>query len=90
MKLTIDDLQEVRGLLFPIRTRWYDIGVELKVDIESLENIKCQYDDRGDCLREMIKVWLKSLTPTWKLLAQVLESKVINDKDLAKEGKAYV
>lgn len=88
MKLTITDLQEVRELLFSIRTKWYDIGVELKLDIEALENIKCQYDDRGDCLREMLKIWLKSVTPTWKLLAAALGGKIINEQDLAKEGKA--
>ena len=85
MSLTIRDLKELREHLFKIRVKWYDIGLELDVDVGTLESIKSCYDDPKDCLREVLKEWLKSISPppTRLKLASALSSSAVNEKCLA-------
>ena len=88
MVLTIKNFKEVRGLLFRIRDKWYDIGVELYLDINELDIIRSQNGDAGTCLTEVIKKWLKSINPlpTWKALAKALKSEVLDEAGIAEEG----
>ncbi len=81
------NLKTVRQLLFDIRVKWYDIGLELDVAVGTLESIKSSYHDPKDCLREMLKEWLKSISPppTWKRLATALRSSAVNEKSLAQK-----
>ncbi len=81
-------LKKVRTLLFHIRAKWYDIGVELEIPLGTLDSFKLQYPDPKDCLTEVIKVWLKSInpSPTWKALADALKAEFVNEMALA--GKA--
>ena len=67
-------LKNVRGLLYDVREKWYDIGIELEIDAKELDIIRDKFADPGTCLLEMIKIWLKSINPqpTWKTLADVL------------------
>ena len=45
--------------LHNIRAKWFDIGIQLEVDIGKLEEIRSQYQDHQDCLREMLIYRLK-------------------------------
>lgn len=84
-ELTVDGhLKVVRNYLSDIRVKWYDIGIELRVKVATLDSIRNKYSDDGDCLREMLKEWLKSISPTWTILTGALRSKVINEGKLAK------
>ena len=88
MPLTICDLKEVRELLFSVRRKWYDIGVELGLGVNELDNIKAASTDHGECLTEMIKLWLKSINPlpTWKALGHALKAGPVAEVGLAKKG----
>ena len=89
-RLTIDDLKEVRDLLFDVRRKWYDIGIELDVKVDELDTIKADCDDVANkCLTELLIKWLKRIKPqpTWKALEQALRSKAVNEQELAKKGK---
>ena len=92
MVLSIKNLREVRALLHQIRKRWYDIGIELNIDVGELDIIRQKHDDPGDCLLEMIKIWLRSISPqpTWKLLAEALRGSILNEVAIAEEGKHEV
>ena len=79
-RLTIDNLKDVREAVFDGRNSWYDIGVELDVSPETLDNIKTQFHDNADCLREMLKVWLKGLDCNWKVIVAALKSKALREK----------
>ena len=88
-ELTSKNLKEVRALLYKIREKWFDIGVELDINIGELNAIKVKNDNRpSDCLLEVIKLWLQSSSSaaTWKTLASALKSEVINEKEVAREG----
>lgn len=87
--LSIKSLKAVRRLLYPVRRKWYDIGIELEIGVEELDNIKTtNKDDPRVCLIEMIKVWLKSIDPhpTWKALCEALKSDPVGEEKLAEKG----
>ena len=80
------NLKEVREFLYSVRLKWYDLGLELDVDEEELDVIKAKdKDDPNTCLREMLRVRLK--TPlTWKMLGQALCAKAINESEMSAKG----
>ena len=82
------DLKQVRELLFKIQDKWLDIGIELGVDIDELFRIKSEYSNPADCLREMIRAWLKCFAPLPSLetLCEALCSKYVNAEELAQKG----
>lgn len=88
MRLTIQNLKEVRRLLYSARRKWYSIGIELELDIEELNTIKVKYSDPGECLTEMIQLWLKSNdpSPSWKTLGEALESDPVDEAQLSQQG----
>ena len=83
-------LKEVRRLLYPVRRKWYSIEVELEVKTGELDTIRATYSEPGDCLTEMLKIWLKSIDPppTWKALKDALAAEPVDEEALAKQGKA--
>ena len=92
MALTEKDLRKVRDFLFEVRLKWYDIGIELDMEQEELDVIKQHnHNEPSKCLSEMVTSWLKSYdNPTWQALAGALESRVVNEKKLAKTGICFV
>ena len=77
----------MRNELHDIRTKWFDIGVELKVKTSTLKSIEAKYDDPKDCFREVISEWLKD-HPTWKSLVDALRTRVIDEPKLASDLEA--
>ena len=92
MTLTIDDLREVRALLYKVRRKWYDIGIELGLKVGELDNIKAASTDHGECLTEMLKVWLKSINPlpTWKAIRDALKAEPVYEVELAEKGSYII
>lgn len=89
MALNIKSLKEVRGLLYSIRDKWYDIGLELDLDVNILDRIRDQYSaDPKVCLVEMLKAWLQSLDPppTWDALKTALEAEPVGESSLVEKG----
>ena len=69
-------LQELVQVLYPAASKWLNIGVMLGVPLRVLDNIKRDYPNLvRDCLREMLKVWLKQVDPppTWSSMVDALE-----------------
>ena len=89
MPLTLKDIRDVRDLLYPVRRKWYSIGIELKLEIGELDTIKVIYSDPGDCLTELLKIWLKSINPppTWWALGDALNTKAVDEVELATKGE---
>ena len=83
-------LKNLRDFLYPIKLKWYDLGIELDVPEERLDEIKSKNrDDYGACLRDMITVRLKFKGDplTWGHLEAALKARAINELELAEEGK---
>ncbi len=72
------------------RNKWYNIGLELGVESHTLDSIGDRFDDPTDCLREVIKQWLKGVSPqpTWRALVDALRSCVVGEEKLASELEA--
>ena len=89
MALRHADLKRVRKLLLEVKSKWYDIGLELDIDPDTLDDIKDKFkDNHQDCLTEMLKVWLKSTNPkpTWTALGDALKDEAVDEVELAKKG----
>ena len=83
-QLSVDDLPVVREELHNVRAKWYDVGMQLQVNVGTLDPIKEQYNNLSHCLRETLKAWLKtSPSPTWSDIVDSLRSSVVGEVRLA-------
>lgn len=89
LQLTVSHLKVLRDFLYGVSTKWYDIGIELGMDIGTLLKIQHRYgSDSVICLREMLTIWLKSADPhpSSTALADALRAKVVGESALAEQG----
>ena len=55
-----DDLQDVRLAVADLTARWKDLGISLGIHLSELNAILlANSHSPGDCLREMLALWLK-------------------------------
>ena len=82
---TVDDLATVHDLVNPALTKWYNIGLQLKLHAYELDAIEQSRGDLGDHLRDTLKKWLKRDTPapTIKALVDALKSSPVGESRLA-------
>ena len=80
------DLGTLLGSLESIQAKWYNFGLQLRVDVGQLDAIAVQYSNPLDCLRETLKQWLKtSLNCTWECIVDALGSSIVGANALALE-----
>ena len=84
-RLEIRDLNEIRSKCWETRTKWFDIGLELNLEISDLEAIQQSHRDNVDkCFTDMIKKWLRTtLRPTQSELIAALRQRIIGFQQLA-------
>jgi hypothetical protein len=84
-KLTIKDLCKIQRASWEGRTKWYNIGLELDIDPETLNTIKGNNDNIDDRFQAMLMTWLKMVDPrpTWEALAEALRSPIVGYEHLA-------
>ena len=69
-----------------VSDKWDDIGIELEVDDKLLVQIKKEYPGNSkQCLKEMLREWLRISNPPpfWEAIAQVVAD--VGDEELAAE-----
>ena len=74
----IGDIREVQDFFWNVRAAWKMIGLELGIDMGTLDSIERTHRMIvEDCLLEMLKHWLQHVTPkpTRSAMAAVLQSK---------------
>jgi hypothetical protein len=87
-KLNPSSLRVVREALCTVSSKWEDIGIELRLDKNTLDAIKKEkINIVGDCLTEMISTYLKRVDPepSWNAIIQALKTKAISETQLAEE-----
>lgn len=64
----------------PLASEWHNIGTLLDISEEELDTIEKDNQGSKNCLREMIKAWLKMVDPepTWDRLVEAVD--VIDQK----------
>ena len=83
-QLTVDDLAKICEELYSIREKWRDVALQLGIPVDKLDHIKATHPDSADCLRETVKEWLTtSPAPTWQILTSALQSRTVNEHELA-------
>lgn len=75
---------DVREEIHECRSKWYDIGLKLRVPVGTLDSIEKHGND-STCLREVLKHWLKNVTrpATWGALVNALDSQTVGEHKLA-------
>ena len=76
-------------MLYQVRAKWYDIGVQLDICTGTLDAIKVQNGELGVCLREMLNHWLKnkSQEATFDALIEALASEPVGENTLAENTR---
>ena len=89
-ELTSVELPTLCEALQQLAAKWYDIGLQMKIRSYKLDIIRADHAHEGvrACLREMLKVWLKSrpLEPhalSWPSLVAVLRKESVGEYQLA-------
>ena len=84
----IADLPKIQTEIWEARTRWYNLGLQLGVSVDTLDVIKYNHHTNCDqCFTDMIKEWLRAsdLQRTWEALAKALESPQVGHGNLAEQ-----
>ncbi len=69
--------------LHPVRSKWFDIGVQLGVEAEKLVEIRKCYPDHQDGLREMLIHRLKHQDLTYESLHDALKAPAVGERRLS-------
>ena len=81
----MNDLRHAHEAVYPARTGWYNIGLQLQVPVDTLDSIEREKGDDGDHLRNVLKSWLKQGGATWGALSDALKSPTVGERQLAKK-----
>ena len=81
------DLKSLQSELHPVTDKWYSLGVQLQVSVETLKCIEVEHHQMNRCLLEMLTVWLKCTNPSpiWNILTEALESPPVGERLLAQQ-----
>jgi hypothetical protein len=74
----------LRELIKKVDSKWENIGIMLEIESHRLESIKtAEHHNTQNCLREMLKIWLKKINPppSWSAITDALE--YVGDEQLA-------
>ena len=70
-------------MVYKIRAKWYQLGVQLNICVGTLDSIKHSQND-DECLLKLLTEWLRTnKEPTWEKLAEVLQCEAIGEANLA-------
>ena len=74
--LGIDNMREVLDVFWDYRMKWKMIGMELGIDMDTLDSISVSNRNAEDSLVELIGVWLRrsNPVPTRTVMDAVLQS----------------
>ena len=82
-----EDLKSLHSELHPVVDKWYSLGVQLQIPVETLKCIEAEHNQMNRRLLEMLTVWLRHINPppTWDILTEALESPPVGEKLLAQQ-----
>ncbi len=81
--LTLDDLNSVYKNLIKAAGNWFNLGLDLGLGFDILDNIKDKYRDNQTCLRDMLAARLKTATLTYSEVCRSLRASTVERNDVA-------
>jgi hypothetical protein len=83
--LTIESLDELILKLSKAKNKWYEIGLKLGLEPESLDKIRSKRRNiPKDCLKDMLRSWLDKGNASKQDLCEALNDKSVRFYDLSK------
>ena len=92
-ELSLSSLLTVRETLYDVRSKWEHIGIELLGKNETDVIKKEKFNNVGDCLTEMLSIYLKrnNPEPSWRSIITALGAKAVGESKLAQDlGQKYL
>ena len=84
--MNVEDLCPVLTELFPVKQKWFNIGIQLSVPVKELQKIFTDHkNDHSTGLRLMLIKWLETGQADWKTLCRALSSQIVEESTLAKK-----
>ena len=79
------DLNEVYSELMEASNNWFNLGLALKIDHSTLDNLSTQHHENKTRLREMLAIWFTSRSAplTWDHLCKCLRENTVKRIDIA-------
>ncbi len=82
--LTLNDLPSVYEKLIKAAVQWFNLGLELELSFDILNNISDKHQNNQTCLREMIAARLKTGPPlTYSDICRSLRASTVARNDVA-------
>ena len=81
--LTLDDLNSVYKNLIKAAGNWFNLGLDLGLGFDILNNIKDEHRDNQTCLRDMIAARLKTGHLIYSEICQSLRAPTVDREDVA-------
>ena len=86
VRVSSNDINIIRKELHSVRDCWHDIGLELNINLSTLDHLKTKHGgDSKECLLRMISEWFRWMTRphTWGEIIDALRSPIIEQHELA-------
>ena len=80
--LCLDDLKWLVEKLYPVQSKWYELGLQLEIPPGSLDAIKKDNPETSAASREMLKQWLTGKEPSLEKLSEALQKKTVDRPDI--------
>ena len=61
--LTLDNMKEMLDLTWDYRSRWRLIGIQIGIDVSTLDALEKDHKKAEDCLTGLISHWLRGRSP---------------------------
>lgn len=87
------ELKDLLNAIICKASKWYDIGIQLDLTVDELDNIEANGKSVEENLRNMLKKCLNNHNPplTWRALIKALKQPALDEQRLASElEKRYV
>ncbi len=81
--LTLNDLNSVYKNLIKAAGNWFNLGLDLGLGFDTLDNISEKHRDNQTCLRDMIAARLKTGPLTYSDICQSLRAPTVARNDVA-------
>ena len=82
--LNSSNLKGVTDKAWEARVKWFEIGLQLEMDVAELESIeKANLHQPEKCFTVMLTSWLRQKEATWEKLIEALNSKQVGHAQLA-------
>ena len=82
-------MREVLDLTWNYRAKWKFLGIELGIDIGTLDAIEKNNREVEDCLVQLLSKWLRSKA-TRSAMTKALQSRKVTGEATSAQGTTYI